>query len=210
MNLAVIAATVALSGCVSSERQVVVQPARPRPAVVAVQAPPPRPVVVAVQPPPQVVVQQAYAPAPNDIYIAGVPDRDVVFMSGDTFIWVVGPDGRRHQHFYGHGDRRAEVFHRREHLRVVMAHHNGHLPRHAIAARRDDHRGPVHAPRPAYAHQGGPARHASAQGNPQHGHAPERVADHHGHDHDANHHDRPRHVEEAQQPAPHHQGHAGA
>jgi hypothetical protein len=75
-----------------------------------------------------VVVEPEYVAAPSDVYISSVVDTDVVFIGGSTYVWYVGHDGMRHRYLYGHGDRRAEVFHRREELRVVMAHHEGHLP----------------------------------------------------------------------------------
>lgn len=105
------AGTLSLAGCVV-------------PGPVAYQPVPPPPMVVT-QP---VVTETEYIPAPNDVYISSVVDRDVVFVGGVTYIWFVGPDGVRHRHYYGRGDLRADVFHRREELRIVMAHHEGHLP----------------------------------------------------------------------------------
>jgi hypothetical protein len=75
-----------------------------------------------------VVVESEYVAAPSDVYIGSAVDTDVVFIGGSTYVWYVGHDGMRHRYLYGHGDHRAEVFHRREELRVVMAHHEGHLP----------------------------------------------------------------------------------
>ncbi|WP_321817144.1 MULTISPECIES: hypothetical protein [unclassified Paraburkholderia] len=103
-----------LSGCVT-HTQVVAAPARP----VVVAAPPPAPVVVGAP---------AYVPEPHDAYVSVALDRDVVYVGGMTYIWFVGPDGQRHRHYYGRGDLRGEVFHRRAELRNVMAHHDGHLP----------------------------------------------------------------------------------
>ncbi|MEX3932290.1 hypothetical protein AB4Y32_10840 [Paraburkholderia phymatum] len=198
--IAAIAALAALAGCVTSEQQISAAPARPRPAVVAVQAPPPAVVVRAPAPAP--VGQPVYVSAPSDVYIAGVVDRDVVFVGGNTYLWVVGPDGRRHRHFYAHGDRRAEVFRRREHLRAEIARRGGHAPSHAVVAHRD-----AHAPHRADRRVSAPARHASAQHRPQPGAA--HVAEHHGNDRGPRGHNRPPRVEEAQQQAPHRQGHAG-
>ncbi|MPW15659.1 hypothetical protein GCT13_01705 [Paraburkholderia sp. CNPSo 3157] len=198
-HVAAIAALAALTGCVTSEQQISAAPARPRPAVVAVQAPPPAVVVRAPAP----VGQPVYVSAPSDVYIAGVMDRDVVFIGGDTYLWVVGPDGRRHRHFYAHGDRRAEVFRRREHLRAEMARRGGHAPSHAVVAHRD-----AHALHRAERREGAPVRHASAEHHrPQPGAA--RVAEHHGNDRGPRDHNRPPRVDEAQQQAPHRQGHAG-
>ncbi|HEV3429487.1 MAG TPA: hypothetical protein VG320_16560 [Paraburkholderia sp.] len=102
-----------LTGCVT-HTQVVATPARP--------------VVVAAPPPPVVMAAPVYVPEPHDAYVSVALDRDVVVIGGMTYIWFVGPDGQRHRHYYGRGDLRAEVFHRRAELRNVMAHHDGHLP----------------------------------------------------------------------------------
>jgi hypothetical protein len=75
------------------------------------------------------VVEQV-VPEPNDIYVSGAANSDVVFVGGSTYIWVTGPDGRRHRHFYGHGDRRLEVFHRRANLRSVAPPRLGHPAMH--------------------------------------------------------------------------------
>ena len=205
-SLAAFAAFAALSGCVTSEQQISAAPTRPRPqpAVVAVQPPPPAVVVRTPAPPPAPPV---YVSAPSDVYIAGVVDRDVVFVGGSTYLWVVGPDGKRHRHFYARGDRRAEVFRRRENLRAEMAHRGGRPPVHAmVPPRRDEHRPPAHGGRSSYArdahrpehHDGVPARHAERSA---------RVAEQRGHvsaPHDQRH---PPRVNEAQQSL---RGHAGA
>ncbi|MEM5339284.1 hypothetical protein [Paraburkholderia azotifigens] len=214
-SFAAVAAFAALAGCVTSEQQIAAAPARPRPAVVAVQPPPPPAVVVRAPAP---APQPVYVAAPSDVYIAGVVDRDVVFVGGNTYLWVVGPDGKRHRHFYARGDRRAEVFRRREHLRVEMARHGGHPPVHAMAPRRDEHRPPAHGERPGYAHQPHPAQERHAEHGPQRGtqqgtqqgiqHGPARVAEHHGHDQAARDHRHPPRVDEALQ-QPHRQGQAG-
>ncbi len=101
-----------LSGCVTHAR-VVATPARP---------------VVVAAPPPVVMAAPVYVPEPHDAYVSVALDRDVVVIGGMTYIWFVGPDGQRHRHYYGRGDLRAEVFHRRAELHNVMAHHEGHLP----------------------------------------------------------------------------------
>jgi hypothetical protein len=75
-----------------------------------------------------VVAQPVYVPQPYDAYVSVALDRDVVFVGGSTYIWITGPDGHRHRHYYGRGDLRGEVLHRRAELRVVMAHNEGHLP----------------------------------------------------------------------------------
>ncbi len=215
-HVAALAAFAGLAGCVTSEHQIATAgvPAKPRPAVVAVQPPPPPPVVVVRTPAPPPPVHVA---APGDVYIAGIADRDVVFVGGSTYLWVVGADGRRHRQFYARGDRRAEVFRRREHLRVEMARHGGHPPGHAMAPHHDEHR-PQHAGRPAYAHQpphrpqhgdGSHVGHADAGHRPQPGTT--RVAEQRGHEGSQgprDHRQAPR-VDEAQQPQ-HRQGHAGA
>jgi hypothetical protein len=205
-SFAALAAFAALAGCVTSEQQISAAPARPRPAVVAVQAPPPPPAVVVHAPAPQPV----YVSAPSDVYIAGVVDRDVVFVGGSTYLWVVGADGKRHRHFYARGDRRAEVFRRREHLRVEMAHRHGHPPVHAMAApRHDEHRPHPHGERVAHPsdRHDGPRMQAGHRPPP----GPARVAEHRehrGHEPGARDHGHAPRVDEAQQP-PHRQGHAG-
>ena len=211
-SFAAVAAFATLAGCVTSEQQISAAPARPRPqpAVVAVQAPPPPPAVVVRAPAPPV-----YVSAPSDVYIAGVVDRDVVFVGGSTYLWVVGPDGKRHRHFYARGDRRAEVFRRREHLRAEMAHRGGHPPVHAVMpVRRDEHRPHSHGERSAYAHEphrpdhhdGAPVRRAEhrPQQGPGSGPAPARVAGQGGRDAGPRDRKHPSQVDEAQQP-----GHAG-
>lgn len=194
-----LAALTALAGCVTSERQISTASVTPRPAVVAVQAPPP----VVVVPAPAPVRQPVYVSAPGDVYIAGVMDRDVVFVGGDTYLWVAGPDGRRHRHFYAHGDRRAEVFRRREHLRAEMARRGGYAPNHAVVAHRD-----AHAQRRPDHRESGPVREHRPQA------AQARAAEHRGNDHGSRDHRRLPHVDEAQQQAPqqvsHRQGHSGA
>ncbi|WP_241018703.1 hypothetical protein [Paraburkholderia sp. Tr-20389] len=212
-SFAAIAAFAALAGCVTSEQQIAAAPARPRPAVVAVQAPPPPPPAVVVRAPAP-APQPVYVAAPSDVYIAGVVDRDVVFVGGSTYLWVVGPDGKRHRHFYAHGDRRAEVFRRREHLRVEMARHGAHPPVHAMAApRREEHRPHPHGERPGYAQQphrperhDGPPPMRHAEHGPQQG--PARVADRRGHEPAPRDHRHPPRVDEAQQQT-HRQGQAG-
>ena len=109
---ALVFATIALSAT-QAQAGIFVQPT----IVIAAPA-----VVVAPQP----VVE--YAPNPFDVYIANVAPADVVYLHGDTFIWAIDANGRRYQRFYGHGDHRAEVFHRRDELHRVMAHNGGRLP----------------------------------------------------------------------------------
>jgi hypothetical protein len=98
-------------------------------AVIGALNPPPPP-----PPPPLMVVEEAYQPMPTDVYVSTVVDADVVIVGGNTYIWVVGPDGARHRRFYAHGDHREDVFHRRDDLHRVMMNHDGHLPDHAILA----------------------------------------------------------------------------
>lgn len=72
------------------------------------------------------------------MYISAAANADIVFVNGSTYIWAIGPDGQRHRHFYGHGDRRHEVFARRDNLRSVNAHRSGHPPaNHAAYASHD-------------------------------------------------------------------------
>ncbi|HTI19133.1 MAG TPA: hypothetical protein VL598_15895 [Trinickia sp.] len=121
---------------------------------------------------------ETYQPMPYDAYVATVADRDVVFVGGDTYIWVVGPDGVRHRQLYAHGDHRADIFHRREQLRAVMAHHGGHLPDHALVPERKQEMqttgGPAHAhgtqlaASPAHGHE-------AQRSGPVHGKKPHRA-----------------------------------
>ncbi|WP_246257613.1 hypothetical protein [Pararobbsia alpina] len=154
ISLASIACATFLGGCATNEQgQLVVDPNKVNQVFSGAQSPP--------SPPPPVVVEEAYQPTPNDIYISTVVDRDVVFVGGNTYIWVVGPDGARHRRLYAHGDHRNEVFHRRDELHKVMMNHGGHLPDHTIAAH-----GPM-------AHPGGPGHPgAVAQSHPMPGARP--------------------------------------
>lgn len=118
-----------LAGCATNgQGQLVVDP-----RVSATFAPAPMPAPYQT-PPSGVVIEEAYQPMPTDIYIANVAERDVFVSGGNTYFWVMGPDGVRHRHFYARGDHRADVFHRREELHRVMADHGGHLPDHGLAA----------------------------------------------------------------------------
>lgn len=158
MLLASIACVASLAGCVTSP----VAHGPNNVNVVAAGAAPPLP------PPPPVV--EVYQPMPFDVTISAVLDRDVVFVHGDTFIWFVGPDGRRHRQFYAHGDHRADVFHRRDELRTVMAHHGGHLPDHPIGGHGPVTRvgGPLAAPQ-KHAMPGHPrVAHAPSAARPAH------------------------------------------
>jgi hypothetical protein len=129
ISLASIACVTFLAGCATNEQgQLVVDPNKVNEVLAGALNPPPPP------PPPAVVVEEAYQPMPNDIYVSTAVDADVVIFGGNTYIWVVGPDGVRRRHFYAHGDHRADVFHRRDELHKVIVNHGGHLPDHAIAA----------------------------------------------------------------------------
>jgi hypothetical protein len=140
-------------------------------------------------------------PERDDIYISAALDRDVLFVGGSTYIWVTGPDGQRHRHFYGHGDRRQEVFRRRDNLHSVTAHRGGHSSPH-YAHRDDDRRGDaIRRAQQAHAvaaHDYGrpPERHLAANERPHrpNGHHPpapgqnrssvhEAAAEHPGHQH---------------------------
>ncbi|WP_091996647.1 hypothetical protein [Paraburkholderia lycopersici] len=143
--------------------------------------------VVAAPPPPVVIAQPAYVPQPYDAYVSVALDRDVVYAGGSTYIWITGPDGHRHRHYYGRGDLRGEVRHRRAELHVVMAHNEGHLPmqraRMAEPARvrvaMQPHGAPPHGYRPPHeaheAHRAPPApgRNASASANAGHHRRPD-------------------------------------
>jgi hypothetical protein len=163
ISLASVAFATFLAGCATNEQgQLVVDPNKVNEILVGALSPPP---------PPPVVVEEAYQPMPNDLYISTIVDRDVVFFGGDTYIWVVGPDGVRHRHFYAHGDHREDVFHRRNELHKVIVNHGGHLPDHAIAAHGPtEHPGaPGHPGTVAQNHPipgAMPAAHAAAQSKP--------------------------------------------
>jgi hypothetical protein len=122
---AMIAAFVPLTACVTDGQGHVVMDPNVSATISAAFVPPPPPAPVP-------VVAEVYEPMPYDAAVVVVADRDVVFVGGSTYIWVTGPDGIRHRQFYAHGDHRADVFHRRDELRAVMARHDGHLPDHAI------------------------------------------------------------------------------
>ncbi|WP_256702000.1 hypothetical protein [Burkholderia sp. SRS-W-2-2016] len=144
--LASAAGATLLAGCATNEQgQLVIDPNRVNQVIVS-----------ALTPPPAVVVEPVYQPMPADVYVANVVDRDVVIVGGDTYIWAAGPDGIRHRQFYAHGDRRAEVFHRRDELHHVMASHDGHLPAHGFGGERpgEGHPGGAHPP---LGRPGGPA-----------------------------------------------------
>jgi hypothetical protein len=140
-GIAGIAAALCLSGCVTNgSKHGTVQPAsQPAGSTPVVGASPTSRPIVAARP---VVVEQV-VPEPNDIYISAATNADIVFVGGNTYIWATGPDNRRHRHFYGHGDRRGEVFRRRENLRSVRAlrpeHPTASHAAHEYGYRREDH-----------------------------------------------------------------------
>ncbi|RQH04465.1 hypothetical protein [Paraburkholderia dinghuensis] len=150
LALSALASTLLLSGCISDTR-VAASPARPN-AVVAAPPPPPRQAVVVAEP--------VYVPEPHDAYISVALDSDIVFAGGNTYIWYLGHDGRRYRHFYGHGDLRGEVMHRRANLRLVMTHHDGHLPMQKVqmAPPPTRHAPPAGQPHPPEKHQPPQAR----------------------------------------------------
>jgi hypothetical protein len=134
ISLASIAFATFLTGCATNEQgQLVVDPNKVNEVLAGVLSPPP--------PPPPEVVEETYQPMPNDNYVSTAVDGDVVFFGGNTYIWVVGPDGVRRRNFYAHGDHRKDVFHRRDELHKVMVNHAGHLPDHATGGH-----GPVEHP----------------------------------------------------------------
>jgi hypothetical protein len=127
VSLASVTCAIFLAGCATNEQgQLVVDPNKVNEVLAGALSPPP--------PPPPEVVEEAYQPMPNDVYVSTVVDKDVVFVGGSTYIWVVGPDGVRHRRLYAHGDHREDVFRRRDELHKTMMSHGGHLPDHAIAA----------------------------------------------------------------------------
>jgi hypothetical protein len=104
-----------------------------------------------------VVVEQV-VPEPNDIYISAAANSDVVFVGGSTYIWVTGPEGQRQRHFYGHGDRRSEVFRRRANLRSVAPPRQGHPATRDVGHEYGHH--PDEAHRPEQVRVKGAAGHA--------------------------------------------------
>lgn len=157
VSLASVTCAMFLAGCATNEQgQLVVDPNKVNEVLAGALSPPP---------PPPVVVEEAYQPMPNDIYVSTVVDKDVVFAGGNTYIWVVGPDGVRRRRLYAHGDHREDVFRRRDELHKTMVSHGGHLPDHAIAAH-----GPAdhpHAMVPNHPMPGArPVAHAVAQSKP--------------------------------------------
>lgn len=135
-TLAAIAGATLLGGCVTNDQgQLVIDQDKVHAVVVALNPPPPPP------PPQPVIVEEVYQPMPSDAYVATVVNTDVFMVGGNTYIWVVGPDGARHRRFYAHGDHREEVFHRRDDLHRVMMDHGGRLPDHAILAHGPEHPG---------------------------------------------------------------------
>ncbi|MFM0716265.1 hypothetical protein PQQ53_13345 [Paraburkholderia strydomiana] len=168
--LASAALTALLAGCATNEQgQLVIDPNKVNDVIASALAP---------SPPAPMVVEEAYQPMPTDVYVANVVDHDVFISGGDTYIWVVGPNGARHRQFYAHGDHRADVFHRREELHRVMANHEGRLPDHPIGA---DHRmgGDHHigesrqgGGHPQMGHPGEPAPAVAGRGQPTPGPMP--------------------------------------
>lgn len=157
ITLTAIAGAILLAGCATNDQgQLVIDQDKVHAVIVALNPPPP-------PPPPPVVVEEVYQPMPSDVYISTVVDTDVVIVGGDTYIWVVGPDGARHRRFYAHGDHREDVFHRRDELHRVMVNHGGHLPDHAIVPHGPDHPGAVAQGHPQ---PGAPLAHAAVQGRP--------------------------------------------
>jgi len=168
LALGALMSTLLLGGCITDTR-VAAGPVRANAVVVAPAPPPPPPAVIVAEP--------VYVPEPHDAYISVALDSDIVFVSGSTYIWYVGHDGRRYRHFYGHGDLRGEVIHRRAQLRLVMAHHGGHLPMQKVHVAAPPARNAV----PAHpAHPAAQPRQLEARKQPP---AANRVADEHHHEH---------------------------
>jgi hypothetical protein len=73
------------------------------------------------------------------VYISAALDTDIVFAGGSTYIWVVGSDGHRHRHLYGRGDRRQEIFRRRDNLHSMNAHRGEPPPMHYSLREQNGH-----------------------------------------------------------------------
>jgi hypothetical protein len=126
------------------------------------------------------VVREELIPERNDVYIAAATDRDVVYLGGDTYIWVTDADGQRRRHFYAHGDRRREVFHRRDNLRSTMVSRR-EVPPVARYAGEDHRRKEPHHQEPmraaaAHEHRRESGRHMAANERGHHPHAPHQSA----------------------------------
>lgn len=138
-SIAGITSALVLSGCVTGgQRQATAQPATQSARTTAVVTAPPAPRRSSVVRP---VVSEEVVLEQGDVYISGASNADVVFVGGSTYIWVTQSDGQRHRHFYGHGDKRQEVFRRRDNLRSVTAHFPAHRStRHEDGEHRRHHR----------------------------------------------------------------------
>jgi hypothetical protein len=172
ISIAGITTAFCFSGCVTSgPRQVAVQPSPHTAQCNAVVSNPPasRPPIVA-----RPALVEQVVPEPNDIYISAAANSDVVFVGGSTYIWVTGPDGQRHRHFYGHGDRRVEIFRRRENLRSVAAPRPRHPATTHFAAREhgreanDAHHPPQLRVKATPAHGQPPQRHLASNNQSHH------------------------------------------
>jgi len=128
-----------MSGCVVTPQGSFVAPIRMVPAY----SPPPvyvapQPVYVAPQPAyvvpqpvygaPGVVVEYAPRPYDGDIVLVANPEQDIVFIAGDTFLWLLDANGHRYRKFYSHGDHRDELRARHQELHGMMNRNGGHLP----------------------------------------------------------------------------------
>jgi hypothetical protein len=113
-----------------------------------------------------------YVATPLDPVIVNAAPADVVFLNGDTYIWAVDEHGHRYRRFYGHGDRRTDLLHRREELHHVMERNGGHLPGreglHGEAHAAMEHNVAVARAEQARTGAGGPQAHLS--GGPQASH----------------------------------------
>ena len=130
------AVIVAVAGCATNEQgQTVVDGAKVNAVVAQIFAP--QPIVVVAQPvqavavvQPNGLVEETYVVMPQDTYLVNATEADLVFVSGNTYIWTVDERGHRYRRFYAHGNHRDELLHRREELHHVMERHGGHLPEH--------------------------------------------------------------------------------
>ncbi len=132
-----------LSGCTTTgQTQIAARPVSHASQSAAVVTAPPSRAVVTARP----VVVEEVIPETNDVYISAASNSDIVFVGGSTYIWAKGPDGRRHRHFYSLGDRRREVFRRRDNLRSVVGHRPERPPAkyagHGSGRQREDARRP--------------------------------------------------------------------
>jgi len=104
-----------------------------------------------------------YVPNPYDAYLVNISPTDLMFMGGNTYIWVTDASGNRTQQFYGAGDHRQELMNRSGELQRAAAQNGGHLPAGQTRSNVASFAQPPHAGAPA---MGGGVPHAGAAAPP--------------------------------------------